>query len=115
MRKDVAKNDVIKLTYIENGITYHGEIDRPSFISQMKHMIKWYADCNENSTALCEILPTMESMTVNNDIIKTQDIPFFEYKIFGDSEARCMKFRRFYKIIWETINFQCQKAKNNSK
>lgn len=118
--RDVAKktilnkNEPISLTYVEKGQTYHTTIDRASFINQMEHMVTWYPGCNENATRLCELLPNMESITVNNDIIQTQDIPFFEYQSFGDEVPHCMKFMRFYKIVWSFLMFHCEQAKNNS-
>ena len=103
MQEDIAmkdKKNVIRLTYVEKGKKYHGTIDKNDFFNQMKHMADWYPNCNENATKLCELLPKIDCIKINKDIIDTQDVPFIEYQNINDDTTGCMKFRRYYTIIW---------------
>lgn len=104
----------IRLIYVEKGNIYRGTIDRADFINQMEHMIDWYPDCNENATKLCELLPKIDCIKINKDIIETQDVPFIEYQNIGENTPKCMKFRRYYTIIWSFFLHQCEEAKKNS-
>lgn len=106
--------NVIRLTYVEKGKTYQGEIDRSEFIEQMEHMADWYPDCNNNATTLCKLLPNIASIRINKDVIETQDVPFFQYQNIGDDTIQCMKFMRYYTIIWSFFVHQCEKAKKNN-
>ena len=116
MQEDLAmkdKKNVIRFTYVEKGKIYHSNIDRTDFIDQMEHMVEWYPDCNENAIKLCELLPSIDCIKINNDVIETQDVPFIEYQNINDDTPRCLKFRRFYTIIWSFFLHQCEEAKNN--
>ena len=106
--------DFIRLTYLEKGKEYPGKINRAEFINQMEHMVKWFPNCNENAITLCELLPTIDTITINKDIIDTQEVPFIQYTNIGDETPRCLKFRRTYKIIWDFFMHQCELAKKNN-
>ena len=108
------KSNVIRFTYLEKGKIYHTTIDRYDFINQMKHIVEWYPDCNENATKLCELLPTIDCIKINKDIVETQDVPFIEYQNINDDTPWCMKFRRSYTIIWSFFLHQCEEAKKNN-
>ena len=117
IQEDLAMKDVtnvIQFTYVEKNKIYHGTINRDHFIDQMEHMVDWYPDCNENATKLCELLPAIASIKINKDIIETQDVPFIEYLNIDDDTPRCIKFRRYYTIIWSFFLHQCEEAKKNS-
>jgi len=107
--------DIIKLEYVEKGVVYHGEIDKSNFVNQMEHMVKWYSDCNENASRLCALLPSIEYIRINQDIIDTQTNPFIEYHTIGDDTPKCLKFKHRYTIIWSFFVHQCEEAKQNSK
>ena len=106
--------DFIRLTYLEKGKEYPGEINRAEFINQMEHIVKWFPNCNENAITLCELLPTIDTITINKDIIDTQEVPFIQYTNIGDKTPRCLKFRRTYIIIWDFFMHQCELAKKNN-
>lgn len=110
--KDVKK--FIRLIYVEGGKSYHGEINRADFIDQISHMVNWYPSCNDNAKKLCELLPNIDYIKINKDIINTQDVPCIEYQFFGEDTPKCMKFMRMYTIIWSLFMFQCEEAKKNN-
>lgn len=103
--------NVIWLTYVEKGKTYNGEIDRNEFLKQMEYMADWYPGCNDNAIKLCKLLPNIDSIKINKDIIETQDVPFIQYQNIGEDVIRCLKFMRYYTIIWSFFLHQCEKAK----
>lgn len=104
--------NVIRLNYVEHGKTYHGEIDKEVFLDQMQHMVEWFPDCNCNAKKLCELIPHMDCITINQDIIDSQDVPFLMYYAFG--QEYWLRLRRTYTIIWGFFMYHCQKAKNNN-
>lgn len=108
------KNNVIRLTYVEKGIIYHGGIDRKEFLNQMEHMVNWFPGCNDNALELCRLLPNIDSITINRDIIDTQTIPSFTYQNIGSTDLHFMKFRRIYTIVWDFFLHQCEEAKKNN-
>ena len=108
------KKNVIRFTYVEKGKIYYSTIDKYDLIDQMEHMIDWFPDCNENAKKLCELLPAIDCIKINKDILETQVVPFIEYQNINDSTPRCMKFRRCYTIIWSFFLHQCEIAKKNS-
>lgn len=110
--KDV--NKTIRLTYVEKGKTYYGEINRQDFLNQMEHMVSWFPGCNENATKLCELLPNIDLIKINKDIIDTQNVPFIEYQNIGENTSKCLKFMRRYTIIWDFFLHHCNEAKKNS-
>ncbi len=108
------KKNVIRFIYVEKGKLYYSTIDRNDFIDQMEHIVEWFPGCNENATKLCELLPTIDCIKINKDIIETQDVPFIVYENINDNTQRCMKFRRSYTIIWSFFLHQCEEAKKNN-
>lgn len=108
------KKNVIQFTYVEKGKIYYSTIDRDDFIDQMEHMVEWYPGCNENATKLCKLLPYVDCIQVNKDIIDTQDVPFIVYQNINDNTQNFMKFRRSYTIIWSFFLHQCEEAKKNN-
>lgn len=102
----------INLIYVKNGTSYHTKINRALFQDQMERFVVWYAPCNNNVNAqkLCKLIPVIDTIKINADIIETQDIPFFEYTTFSSKEANILKFRRPFKIIWEILNYYCDLA-----
>lgn len=105
------KQNVIQFTYVENGKIYHSTIDRYYLLDQMEHMVEWFPGCNENAAKLCKLLPSIDCIKINKDIIDSQDVPFIEYQNVNDNTERCMKFRRCYTIVWNFFLYQCEKAK----
>ena len=106
--------DVIRLIYVEHGKTYHGKINKTNFLDQMKHIVDWFPNCNDNAVTLCGLLPDIDCIIINQDIIDTQDVPFILYTTIGDSTEKYLKFRRSYSIIWNFFLHHCKEAKENN-
>lgn len=106
------KTDHIKLFYIKNGKPYVDSIDRNLFLDQMKQFAVWYSRSNNNQNALelCKIIPEIDTLKINKDIIDTQDVPFFEYTTYSNPEFNIFKLRRPCKIVWEIILYYCDNA-----
>lgn len=104
---------MIDLTYVEKGVSYKGSIVRESFLNYMQHLVSWYPDRNANATKLCELIPEMESIKINQDILDTQDVPFIEYKCPEDSRTKMLRLSRPCRIIWSILEDYCDQAKNN--
>lgn len=103
--------DTIKLIYVEAGHEYSTEINRAMFLEQMKLFVKCYsADGNNyNSLKLSEIIPTIDTIRINNSINDTQDVPFFQYTL-NDGTENIFKLRRPFKVIWEILQYYCDRA-----
>lgn len=106
--------DFIELFYVEKNQTYSGTIERSGFLIQMQHLAKWFPTNNQNATKLCTLIPEIESITINKDIIDTQDVPFIEYKIPG-KETTILKILRTHHIVWGFLQNYCDEAKAKSK
>lgn len=115
IQEDFSMKDKIQLTYVEKGNFYYGTIDRADFLNQMQHMADWFPGCNDNALKLCDLLPNIESILINKDVIDTQTVPFITYTNIGSSVNHCLKFMRTYKIIWDFFLHHCEEAKNNTK
>lgn len=107
--------DAIQLIYVEDGKTYYGVISRSFFLYQMKHMVNWFPVCNDNAIKLCELIPNIDCITINKDIIDTQDVPFILYRNVEENTENCLRFCRSYRIIWSFFLHFCEEAKQNSK
>ena len=101
------RNETIKLVYIKDSTSYHTKIDRALFMDQMQRYVIWYAPDNNNSNAqkLCTLIPEIDTITIHDAVIDTQDIPFFEYTTYSNPEPNILKLRRPYRVIWETLKY----------
>lgn len=108
----MSNKETIKLIYVKNGIAYSTEINRALFLDQMTRFVVWYAPDNNNMNAqkLCKLIPELDTIKVNKDIIDTQDVPFLEYATYSNPEPDILKFRRPFKIIWEILQYYCNEA-----
>ena len=104
--------DTIKLIYVKAGHEFTTEINRAMFLDQMKRFVVWYSadGSNYNSYKLCEIIPTIDTIRINHSIIVTQDVPFFQYTSNDGTEENIFKLRRPFKIIWEILQYYCERA-----
>ena len=102
---------LIELTYIENGKTYKGTINREAFFALMIDTSDFYPDRNANAKKLCELIPEFQSIKINKDIIETQDVPFIEYTTFENSVSNMLRLSRPCRIIWSIFEDYCDQAK----
>lgn len=111
MKKD------INLIYVTQKVTYNGVIPRTEFLDEMSHLAVWFPDCNFNALKLQELIPKFTSISINKDIIETQDVPFIVYTTADTPEPQVLKLRRPYTIIWEFFIKYCKEAvkKSNEK
>lgn len=107
MKKD------IDLIYVTGKKTYEGVIDRALLIEEMSHVAGWFQDCNFNAMKLLDLLPVITTVTVNDDVICTQDVPFILYTTEEISEPQILKLRRPCNIVWSFIMNFCDKAAAN--
>lgn len=107
----------IDLIYVSRNVTYNGIIQRAEFLSEMSHLAVWFPDCNFNALKLQELIPKFTSISINKDIIETQDVPFIVYTTADNPEPQVLKLRRPYTIIWEFFIKYCKEAvkKSNEK
>ncbi len=107
----------IKLIYVTQKVTYNGVIPRTEFLDEMSHLAVWFPDCNFNALKLQELIPKFTSISINKDIIETQDVPFIVYTTADTPEPHVLKLRRPYTIIWEFFIKYCNAAvkANNEK
>ena len=108
--------DIIKLIYVKDGNEYTTEINRALFLDQMERFVDWYSadGSNYNAQKLSDIIPVIDTIRINYSIIETQDVPFFEYTLNDGSEENILKLRRPFKIIWEILQYYCDKAVNGN-
>ena len=109
MKKD------IDLIYVSKKVTYTGVIDRKEFFDEMSCLAIWFPDNNFNASKLQYLIPKFVSITINRDIIETQDVPFIVYTTVDSSEPQVLKLRRPYTIIWEFFIKYCNAAVKNSE
>ena len=102
----------INLIYVRDKISYEIGIDRILFLDQMQRFAIWQSPDNNHSDAqkICKLIPELETIRINYDIIETQDVPFFEYTTYSNVEASVFKLKRPCKTIWEILQFYCKKA-----
>lgn len=104
MKKD------IDLIYVKDKVTYVGSIDRNAFLDHMSHMVTWFPNCNFNALKLTELIPKFTCITINEDIIKTQDVPFIVYTTCDSAAENVLKLRRPWTIIWDFLMFYCNET-----
>lgn len=104
MKKD------IDLIYVTGKKTYNGVIKRDLLIDEMSHVASWFQDCNFNALKLLDLLPIITTVTINDDIISTQDVPFILYTTENSAEQQILKLRRPCNIVWSFIMNFCNQA-----
>lgn len=103
------KNDSINLKYVTKERTYSGTINREEFYSKMEELKIKNPDNNEISTKLCVLIPDMYSMTINQVVNDTQDVPHISFKFEQDGDISMLRIGRNHTKIWNNLRDYCKK------
>ena len=105
------KSSSIRFTYVkDNQVPYKLQISRRDFFDFMSLLAKKFPDCNSTSKALCEIIPEMETLTIQQMALDTLDVPYIIYTLADSDVKNILKIRRTNRIIWSYFMFFCDKA-----
>ena len=108
--------DHIMLTYVSGGVEYRGCIPRESLSSHMEHLRNTFPPGhNFNAEKLCDLIPKIYSIKINEDVTSTQDVPFILYKVFCSDSEQMLRLQRPCTIVWDFFRYYCEEAKKNNK
>ncbi len=100
-----ATNEKIKLKWIEKGKLYEKELGRAELMSLFYGLCQGFAEDNEISKKLLNLIPDVEWIKINKDHNETQEVPCITYKV--NDTVGVMKIIRHHKIVWAILNKYC--------
>lgn len=101
------KENAIIYKWIREGEEHKKEISRKDFYDMFDGIKKGFEVLGDNeiSKSMVEIIPKVDEIFINEDINKTQDVPFIVYTI--NDEKEIMKIMRRHNIIWSILERYC--------
>ena len=102
--------ELLEVSYQENGVVYNGRISKERILSDMKFVEKEYPDRNENAKWFIQVVPEVVKICIDDDYNETQDMPFVTV-MMKDGRNIMRKILRNQYVIWGYIKRYCADVK----
>lgn len=100
------KDTQIDFNWIYNGKKYSKKLERNQLHVVFQGLVEGFEGDNEISKKMVEeIIPIVDTISINKDQNITQYIPFISYVV--DGEIKILKIIRYHKIVWTILDKYC--------
>lgn len=97
----MRENGNVTLRWVRKSKRYSKEMPKQEMIVVFEGLAKGFSDDNEMSVKLIDIIKKADMLSLNKDIMQSQDTPFIAYNIGGASDI--LRIRRRHKIVWSIL------------
>ena len=97
----MCENGIITLRWVKKSKKHSKEISKSEMLVVFEGLAKGFADDNEMSVKLIDIIKKADMLSLNKDIMQSQDTPFVAYNIGGVADI--LRIRRRHKIVWSIL------------
>ena len=98
----MCENGNVTLRWVRKSKRYFKEMPKQEMLVVFEGLAKGFSDDNEMSVKLIEIIRNADMLSLNKDIMQSQDTPFITYNIDGVVEV--LRIRRRHKIVWSILD-----------
>lgn len=98
----MCENGRIILRWVRKSKKYSKEMEKNEMLVVFEGLAKGFSDDNEMSVKLIDIIKKADILSLNKDIMQSQDTPFIAYNIGGVADI--LRIRRRHKIVWSILD-----------